>query len=235
MNNKLRKEILKASYEAGACHIGSALSCVDILIELYFNVLKDDDIFLFGKASGVGALYCILAEKGIIEKEKVVYYLKNYPLASKEVPGVIHSVGSVGTALSVAVGLALADRNRRVFVLLSDGDLNEGATYEAALFAHHHKLTNLYVMVDNNGFQALGATKDILGLETAFDFYKKTLPNCEIIDTIKGKGVARFENDYRWHYFNLDDIILREALEDIDNEKMYQKRKKLYLHNRKKY
>lgn len=209
---EIRKDILNASFEAGACHLGSALSCVEILVDLFNDTLKDDDIFLFSKASGVATYYAILAEKGFFPKEKLVYYLKNFPLASKEVPGVIHSVGSLGHGLPVACGLALANRNRRVFVLISDGEVDEGTTWESALFARHHKLNNLHVIIDVNGIQACGRTNDVLCLETAFPFLEKTLPNLIIIPTTKGKGVDFMENKVEWHYKNLSQPQLLDAL-----------------------
>lgn len=207
----IKREVLKASYEAGACHIGSALSCVSILVDLFYKTLKEEDIFLFGKASGVAAYYAVLADKGYFPKTKLAYYLKNYPLVNKEVPGVVHSFGSCGHGLSVAAGVALGDRTKKVYVLLSDGELDEGSTYEAALFARHHKLNNLYVIVDNNEFQALGKTKDILDLKTAFEFFKKTLPNCRIIKTIKGAGVDFMRADNSWHYRNLTEELYQQA------------------------
>lgn len=210
----MRKAILENSFKAGACHLGSALSCIDIIDGIY-KKMKERDVFLFAKASGAAALYVVLADRGYFPKEKIADYLKNYPLPHKDVPGVIHSVGSVGHGLSVACGLALGDRTRDVYVLLSDGELDEGSTYEAALFARQHRLKNLYVIVDNNGLQACGATKDILDLTTAFEFYKNTLPNCEIIDTIKGRGVSFMENDYAWHYKNLTQELLDEALQEL--------------------
>lgn len=236
---EIRREILKVSYEAGACHIGSALSCVEILVSLYWNILKKEDIFLFSKASGASALYCVLAKKGIIPRNKVAYYLKNYPLASKEVPGIIHSVGSLGHGLSVACGLALADRKRRVFCLISDAELNEGSTWEALLFAAHHKLSNLIIIVDRNNLQALGKTEDILKLENLYKKFKAF--NCEvynidghsfgwgkfldnnndltiiIANTIKGKGVKQFENKYESHYQNITKEGLAEGLLQLNS------------------
>lgn len=212
---QLFRDILVSSYEAGACHIGSALSCLDILIDLFYKTLKKGDIFLFSKASGVATYYAILADKGYFLKKELSYYLKNYPLPSKEVPGVINSFGSIGHGLSVACGLALGDRSKRVFILISDGELQEGSTYEAALFARQHKLKNLYVICDNNGLQACGRIKDILDLETAFDFYKKTLPNFKRVKTIKGKGVKFLENKVESHYMNLTAEKLNEALKWI--------------------
>lgn len=215
ISHRIKKSILENSFKAGACHLGSALSCVDILIELYYKTLRKGDIFLFGKASGVSALYCIFADKGYLPQNKIAYYLKNYPLPSKEVPGIIHSFGSCGHALSVATGLALGNRNKKVYVLLSDGECQEGSTYEAVLFARQHKLKNLYVIIDNNGLQALGKTKDILDLKTAFEFFKKTLPNCKIVNTIKGKGIDFLENRTESHYINLSEDLLNKALKQI--------------------
>jgi|SRR3990167_477760 len=216
--DNLRKLILEKSYEAGACHIGSALSCVDIVKEIY-DILGED-VFIFGKASGAAALYCVLAERGIIDKDRLAYYLKYYPLPSKEVPGVVHSVGSLGHSLPVAAGMALGNRARKVYVLISDGECQEGTTYETALFARQHKLDNLFVIVDANGFQALGRTADILDLETAFEFLGKCFANFDVRRTIKGQGVARFENDNSWHYKNLSKEDLELCLKEEEIQKI---------------
>ncbi len=212
---EIRKDILNASFFSGACHIGSALSCVEILVDLFNNTLKKDDVFIFSKASGVATLYAILARKGYFPKEKLAYYLKNYPLPSKEVPGVIHSVGSLGHGLPIAVGLALADRNRRVFVLMSDGECQEGTTYESALFARQHGLNNLYVIIDANGIQACDRVENVLGLKTAYKFLESTLPNITIDRTVKGQGISFCENSIDWHYQNLTPELLKRALCEI--------------------
>lgn len=212
--NKLRKDILNTSFKAGACHMGSSLSCVEIMLEID-EKMKENDLFLFSKASGVATYYCLLADKGYFPKEKTAEYLKNYPLPSKEVPGVIHSFGSLGHGLSVAAGLALGDRTRDVYVLLSDGECQEGSTYEAVLFAGQHNLTNLYVYIDDNKLQAGGRVSDILSLFNAFNFMETTLPNCKIVETIKGKGVDFMENEYGWHYKNLTPELLDRALKQL--------------------
>lgn len=212
---KIRSLILQSSYEAGACHIGSALSCVDILVDLFYNILKPEDIFIFSKASGASAYYAILADKGYFPKEKLAFYLKNYPECSKEVPGVIHSVGSVGHGLPVAVGLAYANPDKKVYVLMSDGECQEGVNFEVSLFARQHKLTNLFVIIDDNKIQACNFTDNVLNMDTAFDFYKKTLPNCEIVDTIKGQGVSFMEGRIDCHYSNLTEETLKQALNEI--------------------
>ena len=213
--SQIKKDVLVASYDAWACHIGSALSCVDILVNLFYVQKIKPEQFLFSKASGVATYYAILADLGYFPKEKLAEYLKNYPLPSTEVPGVVHSFGSLGHGLSVACGMALGDRENEYYVLLSDGECQEGSTLEAVSFAKHHKLDNLYVIVDDNKNQALGKTKDILNMGGIFEFMKNTLPNCEIVETVKGSGVDFMENDNSWHYRNLDKEHLEKALAQI--------------------
>lgn len=214
---EIKEQVLTSSYEAHACHITSALSCVDILVDVFYRLKSEKDIFLFGKASGVGAFYAVLADLGHFARSEIAEYLKKYPLPSREVPGVLFSFGSLGHALPVAVGMALADRDRKVYVLLSDGECQEGTTYEAALFARHHNLTNLYVIVDDNQIQALGYTHDILDLSTAWEFLGKTIPHFTRVTTLKGAGVSFMEGDPAWHYKNLTPALLEQALTEIRN------------------
>ena len=200
-----RMKILRVSYKAGACHIGSALSCVEILEEIY-RKKKKKDVFIFAKASGVAALYCRL-----FSEDKAVEYLKNYPLPSKEVPGILHSFGSVGHGLPVAVGLALGNRKRDVYVLLSDGDIQEGTMWESILFARQHKLKNLKIYVDRNMFQGCGRTEEILGIEKALVVLNMLFP-LNVRKTKKGQGVEGFEGKAESHYKNLDYDGLTKAL-----------------------
>lgn len=210
----IKRLVLQASYDAGACHIGSALSCVDILLDI-FSKKKEEDVFLFSKASGVASYYALLSQMGFFPEEKIAEYLKNYPLPSKEVPGVIHSVGSLGHGLPVAVGLAYGDRTRNVYCLMSDGEVQEGTTYESALFARQHKLTNLFVIIDDNKIQGLDFTEGILDLTTAYKFLKETLPNCDVVETVKGQGIDFMEGRPEWHYKNLTPELLEKALKQI--------------------
>lgn len=210
---EIKKLVLQASFDAGACHIGSALSCVPFLVETFYT--KIPDYFIFAKASGVASYYAILADLGLFPKERIAYFLKHWPLPSKEVPGVLHTVGSLGHGLPVAVGLALGQPNKKVVVLMSDGEVQEGTTWESALFARQHNLKNLHVYVDDNKIQGLGFVKDILDLRTAYDFLSKTLPNFTVLDTVKGQGVSFMENDPAWHYKNLDEELLQKALAEI--------------------
>lgn len=204
-SNKTRELILRASYEAGACHIGSALSCVEI-VESIYEQKKDRDVFLFSKASGAATLYAVLAQLGKFPTKKIAEYLKNYPLASKEVPGVIHSVGSLGQGLSVAVGLAYADRTRKVYCLISDGELEEGNTYEAILSLRRLRLKNLIVYVDYNH---IGACKRI-----NMDF-ERMFPELHFVHTIKGQGIDFMEDSIAWHYRNLNEESLKKALKQL--------------------
>jgi transketolase len=213
---KVRRTILKASYEAHACHIGSALSCVEILVDLYFNRMKPHDIFIFSKASGVSALYAVLAEKGIIPHNKVAYYLKNYPLADSHVDGIEFSVGSLGHGLPYAIGMAYADNNKQVYCLLGDGDIDEGTFWESILFASHYKLNNLHIIIDRNKIQACGYTENVLALDKALDCMKELFP-IEIVETVKGKGVSFLENRVESHYMNLTKEQLEQALVEVEN------------------
>lgn len=223
---KIRNDILDYSYKAGACHIGSSLSCVEILMAIDYLIDKDD-FFIFSKASGIAAWYSILADKSG-DNESVHKILKNFPLPSKEIPGIIHSVGSLGHGLPVAVGLAYSNPNSTVFCLMSDGEISEGTTWESLLFANHHKLDNLKIIIDRNGLQACGETENILKLEsledklrafgmetyTAYghdiDDIKYVLetpsdrPVAIIAETIKGKDLPSMEGKVESHYKNLD-------------------------------
>ena len=206
--NEIRRQILQSSFNAKACHIGSALSCVDIMVDLHYRVLNKDDIFLFSKASGVATYYSILADKGYFAKEKIAEYLHNYPLPSKEVPGIIHSCGSLGHGLPVATGIAYAKRDTQVYVLISDGEVQEGTFWESILFKHQHKLDNLHIIVDWNGHQAMGRIEEILDIP--WDFVRSM--GVEVVDTIKGQGVDFIEDKTEWHYKNLSEEQLKEAL-----------------------
>lgn len=225
--DELRKKILEISYKVKACHIGSALSCVEILKAIY-ETKKEEDIFLFSKASGVSAYYCLTCP------DRAEELLREHPLPSKE-GGLIWSGGSLGQGLSVACGLALADRTRKVYVLMSDGELQEGQTWEAVMFAGHHKLKNLIAVIDRNGLQALGETERVNSLEPLGDKFKafgwvtseldghstkdlklalksRHIPHVIIANTIKGKGVPFMEGKYEWHYKNLDKERYEKAI-----------------------
>jgi len=190
----IRQKILEVSYLSGACHIGSALSCVDILEDLF----KKNGIVIFSKASGLAALYCLK-----YEKKEAVKLLKKYPVG----------IGSLGHGLPIAVGMALAGKTH-IYCLMSDAELQEGTTWECLLFKKQHKLDNLHIYVDNNGFQATGRIKDILNLP--YGFLKKNGFN--IIKTKKGQGVSFMEGNNDWHYRNLSEDELRRAVAELNTK-----------------
>ena len=208
---KIRRHIIEASYKAGACHIGSAMSCVEILISID-RQMKRGDKFIFSKASGAAAYYALLVEKGIIPEDKLVYYLKNYPLPSKKVPGVIFGGGSLGHGLPAATGLALADRDKKVYCLISDAELQEGTTWESLLFKRHHELDNLIIYCDWNDQQACGRVNEVLDVPVWF----LGQMGVKMIRTIKGKGISFCEDDNNWHYQNLTSTLLEKALKELE-------------------
>lgn len=179
----VRKDILHMAYKAKSAHVGGALSCVEILTALYFDVMQVNskkpnnskrDRLIFSKAHDAKALYAVLCERGFFPKKLLDGYEQNDGLLPGHstrhcVPGVEASAGSLGHGLSIATGMAYAgklDRKKhRVFAVLSDGECDEGSTWEAILFAGHHKLDNLIVVVDYNKLQGFGYTKDVLDLE----------------------------------------------------------------------
>lgn len=245
---KIRKKVVELLYKHKAAHLGSCLSCIEILVALYFEVMKPSDKFLLSKGWAAAALYSVLAEKGIIDWNDL--YENYYQLGSKywglvhhTVPGVEHSFGSAGHGLPVAIGMALADRKRKIYCLVSDGEMDCGTTWESVLFASHHKLDNLVVLVDYNKFQAFGKTNEVLNLEPLAEKWRnfgwivceidghnlnelvKTLkeipsvkekPHVLICHTIKGKGISFAENKLEWHYYNLSKEQYQIALKELE-------------------
>ena len=254
----IRKNIVRLSYQAKSSHIGGCLSIVEILSVLFNNILKGfsprkkffKDTFILSKGHACLALYCMLYEKKILSKKILFSYGENNSLlmshASHHVPGVKLSTGSLGHGLPVAIGSALAakieKKNRKIYVLISDGELNEGTTWESLMFAAHHKLDNLFVIIDYNKLQSLTFVSSTIKLEPlvkkirsfgcevknvnghnisklkrAFAFKTKNKPRVVIANTIKGKGISFMENNIAWHYKSPNDIELKKALKEINN------------------
>ena len=256
----IRRHALKMVSAAKASHIGGALSIADILAVLYADVLaispehpdhEERDRLIVSKGHAGAAVYAALALKGFFPVEWLERYASNnQPLAghltAKGVPGVEFSSGALGHGLSVGCGMALAAKARaskwQVFVLLSDGECNEGSIWEADMFATHNKLDNLVVIVDVNRLQGLGYTCDVIDMEplaskwTAFGWHvedvdghnhdalqksfssalqKKAQPSVILARTIKGKGIDFMEDQLLWHYKSPDDLELQLALKQI--------------------
>lgn len=259
---KIRKHSLEMVVRSRASHIGSALSMTDILAVLYFdlmNVYPNDsknenrDVFILSKGHACVSLYATLGLKGFFDlKDLETYGLDGSNFMnhiSHKVAGVEFSTGSLGHGLPFATGIALGKKikkqSNKIFVVVGDGELDEGSNWEALLFASHHKLDNLTIVVDYNNLQSLTTVKETLNLEPLankfesfgcnvisvdghnhvelYDVFKKSInntngkPNIIIANTIKGKGVSYMENKVKWHYStpNQEELIL--ALNEIEN------------------
>lgn len=242
---RIRQHCVRMTGKANASHIGSCLSAADLLAAVYARALRfdarrpdwaDRDRFIMSKGHACTAQYAVLAEAGYFPIERLgTFYQNGSPLAGhvmhKDVPGVELSTGSLGHGFPVAVGMAIAakrdSRPSRIFCMISDGECDEGSTWEAALFAPQHKLDNLIVLVDYNKIQSLGTVKEVIDLEPlaekwrAFGWAVRELdghsipaveaavtqvpfepgrPSCIVAHTVKGKGVSYMENKLLWHY-----------------------------------
>lgn len=255
---EIRRIILEQSMRAGVGHIGSALSIADIISALYGDILRivepedpDRDRFVLSKGHAVLALYAALFLKGWITKKELNSYHNDDSLLGVHpeyaLRGIDFSSGSLGQGLSFGSGSALAARiqksKRRVFVLISDGECNEGSVWEAVMFAAQHKLSNLVAIIDLNGQQAFGYTKDVLSLSPmikrwqAFDWdaqeidghdigsMVKTInglntqngaPHVLIARAIFGKGVSFMEGQIKWHYWPMSAQEYQQALTEIE-------------------
>jgi len=242
---EIRKDILKIIYKTKSPHIGSSLSCVDILTALYFRILKiypsnpefpHRDRFILSKGHGCPALYATLVRRGFFKKEILDKFavdngtLEQHPTCNISL-GIEASTGSLGHGLSMGIGMAISGKydksNYRVFVLMSDGECNEGSVWEAAMFAPKHNLDNLIAIIDYNKIQAMNRTNEIVSLEPLVDKWKafgwatheinghdfreiiETLeqvpfetdkPSVIVAHTIKGKGVSFMEDKVLWHF-----------------------------------
>ena len=241
---RIREDAMTMVHEHHASHIAAALSVADMMAVLYADILHIDPQnpelpergrFILSKGHAGIAVYAALAEMGFFPRSELSKYYTDGSVYSghvshKEVPGVEFSTGSLGHGASVAAGMALAAKRAvspyRVYVIVGDGECDEGTIWEMALFARQQKLDNLTVLVDHNGMQALGWCKDIADLQDlptkwrAFGWHVidvkdgndhsqlrmalhesvSGMPTCIIANTIKGKGVSFMENKLLWHY-----------------------------------
>lgn len=244
ISKNVRKNIIEMIYESKSGHPGGSLSCADIITYLYFEKMNVDeknpkmeerDRFVLSKGHAAPALYSVLAEKGFFPREemkslrKIGALLQGHP-DSKHIPGVDVSTGSLGQGISNAAGMALGLKHKgsksKVYVLLGDGELQEGLVWEAAMAAAHYKLDNLVAIVDNNGLQIDGKNEEVMSIAPLDDKFKsfgfnvikcdgndfdeidkamtradrvKGMPTVIIAKTIKGKGVSFMENIAGWH------------------------------------
>lgn len=254
----LRRHVLKMVEAQRRGHLGSAASLIELLRVIYDTWLnyrpgeplwEDRDRLILSKGHGCLALYAVLADKGFFPAEELASFcspssrLGGHP--ETKVPGVEASTGALGHGLSIGIGMALAARMRRkayrVLVVLGDGEINEGAVWEAALAANKHKLSNLIACIDYNKFQSFGPTYDVLDLEPleakwksfGFDVHQvdghdivamselfKVIParfdtpTAIICHTVKGKGFPMAESQADWHH--------KSSLSDLDMSNLYE-------------
>jgi transketolase len=241
---RIRTHALRMTHAGGGAHIGAIFSCADILAALYGGVLKvypaapespGRDRFVLSKGHAGGGLYAALAENGFFPIERLLTHYQNGSdlsgHVSHKLPGIDVSTGALGHGLSIAAGMAYAGKlkkaDHRIFCLLSDGECDEGSTWEAVLFAAAHGLSNLVAIVDYNRIQGIAPVSEVMELEpfadkwTAFGWAVREAdghnhealqsaladvpiavgkPSCLIAHTTKGKGVSFMENTVLWHY-----------------------------------
>ncbi len=252
-----RKKVIEMVYKAQTSHIGSNLSSIDILTVLYMGVVQnldkdlrqDRDRVIASKGWIAASMYYFLAEKGIIPKEDLETYCKPgskyIGLAEPYVKGIEAAGGAMGHGLPMGTGMAFgakrAGETWHTYMLMSDGEMDCGTTWECALIAAHHRLDNLTVIVDYNKWQAIGRTNEILNLEPLGDKWKafgwevleidghdyeqietalkhptKDKPFVIIAHTVKGKGVSEMEDKIEWHYRNIPADVYQRAMEELN-------------------
>ena len=262
MARNIRQSIIEMIWSSNGGHVGGSLSCADILTVLYFQILRIDphnpsweqrDRFILSKGHAAACLYAILAEKGYFPKEalfnsfiQVKGFLQEHP-DMKKTPGVDMTSGSLGQGLSAASGMAWGLKRKgsdsRVYVLLGDGELNEGQNWEAAMAASHFKFANLTAIVDYNKLGVNGSIAEMMSIEPlrekwqAFGWIAREIdghnlaqisealewaksntpdkPKVIIAHTIKGKGVSFMENDFHFHACSLTKEQYEEALQEL--------------------
>jgi transketolase len=260
---RMRRSVLEMAYAGSTVHIACAFSIIELLTVLYRCHLRypgndpraeGRDFLVLSKGHGVMAQYACMLELGWLDDSHVKSYFKDGSdlkgLSDSRVPGLEVTSGSLGHGFSVGVGIAMGLRrlgtDQKVYAIVGDGELNEGPIWEGSLVSAHHKLDNLMLIVDKNGFQAMGATDDVLAMgdlsakfesfgfqaievdghdEAAVDAAIRKLwatgagkPKALIARTVKGKGVPFMEADNRWHYTRLNAQTFAEAVEALGLE-----------------
>lgn len=252
---KLRLKILEMYFNANAGHIGCSLSCVDLMIATLITHRQENEVFLLSKGHAAAALYACLNEIGEISDEEISTFYKNGTVlpahpAPNKIKGIPFATGSLGHGFPIGTGIAKANKilqnDEITYVLMSDGETNEGTTWEAAHFAVSNKLDNLIILIDRNGLQGFGNTIDVLGISAdvakwevmGFEVVeadghdvnslvatvanlkqsKNNKPKVIIANTIKGKGVSFMENTLEWHYLPMKPEQYEIAKKDLEKK-----------------
>lgn len=253
----LRRRVLHMANSGNSVHIGCAFSLIEIISVLYHDVMRYDpaaadalerDYLIMSKGHGVMAIYAAYRELGWLQQADLDRYFSDgsrlHGLCEANIPGLEVCSGTLGHGLPIAVGMAYGLKrqgsDKAVYCIVGDGEMNEGPIWEAMLFAAHHKLDNLVVIVDANGLQAMGGTGEIINLEPfaqkfeAFgfdtidcsghdmDLLRTALrptagkPHAVVARTVKGYGVSFMENKIEWHYLRLNPQLMESALSELD-------------------
>ena len=247
LQKKARKRLLKMHYESNAGHAGGNLSALDILLCLYHYTIKEDDLFVLSKGHAAGAVYITLWTIGKIQEAELHTFHKDGTRLSghppvQGLPEIQFATGSLGHGLSLAAGLALGKKLKkekgRIYCVTSDGEWNEGSCWEALIFAKHHKLDNLTFIVDSNGLQGFGTTKEVADLGSLADKFKifgidtievdghdpkqilaglqnNSSLKAVVAKTMKGKGASFMENKMEWHYLPMTKDQFLQATEEL--------------------
>ena len=260
ISQQLRIDSLKTIHAGHSWHLGGCFSAAEIMSVLYFNEMKidpenpgweDRDRFIMSKGHACAIWYSVLAERGFFPKEELLTYrhigskLLGHP-DMKKVKGIDMTTGSLGNGLGLGAGMAIAakmdKRDYRVYVMLGDGEIDEGAVWEAAAFASHNKLDNLVAIVDSNGFQIDGRPSEVLNMEPLdkkFEYFgfnvivinghnieaimeafqnareAEDKPTCIIAKTVKGKGVSFLADKRESHWMKLNEEQYETAMREL--------------------
>lgn len=245
-----RKRLLRMHFESGVGHIGGNLSALDAMLVLFHEFLGADDMFVLSKGHAAGALYTTLWSVGRLQDQDLTTFHRDGTLLSGHPPAkgideIAFATGSLGHGLSLASGTALGFKLRQssghVYCLTSDGEWQEGSTWEALIFACHHQLNNLTIMVDHNGLQGFGSTGEVASMSPLWEKLQGFNVDVKLVDghdaeairnalnerparlrililrTIKGHGVSFMENKMEWHYLPLTEAQLKTAIEEIES------------------
>ena len=255
LREKCALRLLELYQTANAGHIASSLSCLEILVDLCFARMATDDVVILSKGHAAGALYTTLSLSGRLSEASLDSFYQDgtllaaHPPCSGEIQSIPFGTGSLGHGLSLAVGTSFSrkftNKKFHTYAILSDGDCNEGSTWEAALFAAQHQLSDLTVIVDLNGLQGIGHTKDIINLEPiiekwrafgfavtvaeegndfsslaeAYEELKDTnKPRCILARTVKGHGISYMEDKMEWHYLPMNEEQYAQARQETIKE-----------------
>lgn len=245
---RARRRLLQMHFESGVGHIGGNLSALDAMLVVFHEFLRDEDRFILSKGHSAGALYISLWSTGRLSDEDLKSFHKDHTLLAGHppasgIPDIPFATGSLGHGLSLAAGTALGMRLRgsdaRVICLTSDGEWQEGSTWEALIFAAHHKLANLLVLVDHNNLQGFGSTAEVASMSPLWNRLQGFDVDVDVIDghdagairaalqgrserprfialrTVKGKGVSFMENRMDSHYLPLTEDKFRAAMAEL--------------------